>query len=574
MAGSIAMGEDTNKTKIDRRDVRRVMRHIKSMRGLYAVSILLLMVMTVLSALKAFIIQPTVDTLVSGDPTVTDLYTLVAVLGGVMAIGPALNYCYALVNRVIAGRIVMNIRQQVFDHMLGQPLSFFAKHHSTDLASRVVNDIGQFEFSSIANLQMFIKDVMLSTALVGLMFYMSWTLALVCLALGGLIAVCLAYHNRRILPESHKAQQELGGVASHVTELISGMELVVSFGMNKIWAGRFRKMNQKHFDASYQLDKTRNKAIWVSHVIASTGIISILAIAGSRVIDGTLTPGSALSIIAVTYMLSHPMASFGNEVSSIVRGLGSARRAFEILDVSPDVEDPAQPSPLPEKLDIEFRNVNFSYPDKAGVLRDVSFRVDEGESIAVVGGSGAGKSTVAKLLLRFYDPTSGQVLLGGQPLDQLDRHALYENVSYVPQESFLFDTSLRENLTIGRPDATDEEVARVIKRACLVEFVAHLPNGLDSKVGERGVTLSGGERQRIAIARALLRRPKVLVLDEATSAMDVELEAAILKELVEVRAMTVVAITHRPRMAHLADRVLRLKRGAVQAEEGPLTVEG
>jgi len=573
MSGSTGMAEG-KKNKIDRRDLRRVLRHIKSMRGLYAVSLLLLMVMTLLSATKAFIIKPTVDTLVSGDPTMSDLYGLVGILGGVFAVGPALNYVYALINRVIAGRIVMNIRQQIFDHMLSQPLSFFAKHHSTDLASRVVNDIGQFEFSSIANLQMFVKDVMLSSVLIGLMFYLSWTLALVCLALGAVIAVSLAYHNKRIIPESHKAQQELGGVASHVTELISGMELVVSFGMDKVWAKRFRKMNQKHFEASYQLDKTRNKAICVSHVIAATGIVSILAIAGSRVIDGTLTPGSAMTIIAVTYMLSHPMSSFGNEVSSIVRGLGSARRAFEILDVDPDVEDPAHPLPFPERLDVEFQNVHFSYPDKAGVLRDVSFRVDEGESIAVVGGSGAGKSTVAKLLLRFYDPTAGRVLIGGQPLDQLERHALYENVSYVPQESFLFDVSLRENLTIGRPDATEEEVARVIQRACLTEFVEHLPNGLDSKVGERGVTLSGGERQRIAIARALLRRPRMMVLDEATSAMDVELEAEILRELVGVRGLTVVAITHRPRMAHLADRVLRLKRGMVQAEEWPLTVEG
>jgi ABC-type multidrug transport system fused ATPase/permease subunit len=573
MGGSTAMSE-LKRNKVDRRDVKRVLRHIRSMRGLYAVSIVLLMVMTVLSALKAFIIKPTVDTLVRGDPTLSDLYTLVALLAGVFALGPAVNFCYALVNRVIAGRIVMNIRQQIFDHMLGQPLSFFAKHHSTDLASRVVNDIGQFEFSTIANLQMFIKDVMLSAALVSYMFYLDWTLALVCLGLGGVIAVSLAYHNKRIVPESHKAQQELGGVASHVTELISGMELVVSFGMNKVWAGRFRKMNQKHFEASYQLDKTRNKAIWVSHVIASTGIVAILTIAGMRVIDGTLSPGAALSIIAVTYMLSHPMSSFGNEVSSIVRGLGSARRAFEVLDEVSEVEDPAEPLPFPEKLDIEFQNVNFSYAGKAGVLTDISFKVNEGESIAVVGGSGAGKSTIAKLMLRFYDPTSGRVLLGGKPLDQLERHALYENVSYVPQESFLFDRSLRENLTIGRPDATEEELARVIKRACLVEFVEHLPKGLDSMVGERGVTLSGGERQRIAIARALLRRPKVLVLDEATSAMDVELEAEILRELVEVRSMTVVAITHRPRMAHLADRVLRLKRGVVQAEEGPLTVEG
>jgi ABC-type multidrug transport system fused ATPase/permease subunit len=179
---------------------------------------------------------------------------------------------------------------------------------------------------------------------------------------------------------------------------------------------------------------------------------------------------------------------------------------------------------------------------------------------------------VARLLLRFYDPTGGQVFLGGVPLDRLDRHTLYETMSYVPQDSFLFDATLRENLTIGRAEATDEELQDVIHRACLEEYVARLPHGLDTKVGERGLSLSGGERQRVAIARALLRHPRVMVLDEATSAMDVELEEEILKELVGVRGMTVVAITHRPRMAQVADRVLRLDRGRVQREGGPVGV--
>jgi len=558
--------------KVEWRDVKRVLRHMLRMRGLYAVSFSLLFLMTAMTTLKAWIIMPAVNSLVRNEVTREGLYQLTGIVAAIFFLGPTLNYVYSVTNKVVAGRVTMNIRREIFDHMLGQPLGFFSGRHSTDLSSRVVNDIAQFEFSTITMVQMFARDIMAAAMLIGLMFYLSWELALVCMISGACIGASLFYLNRLIVPMSQNAQHQLGAVASHVTELITGMELVVSFGMNRTWVERFRHINQEHFDASYELEKTRAKAVWVTHTLAGVGVVIILFMTGMMILSGRVDAGRGVTIIAVMYLLQSPLASFGNQVTMIGRGMGAASRAFELLDIEPDVDDPVDPVPFPRRLDIEFESVDFAYHGKKEVLHDVSFKVEQGQSLAVVGESGAGKSTVARLLLRFYDPTRGRVLLGGVPLDRLDRHTLYETMSYVPQDSFLFDATLRENLTIGRADATDEEIRDVIHRACLDEYVARLSHGIDTQVGERGLSLSGGERQRVAIARALLRRPRVMVLDEATSAMDVELEEEILKELVGVRGMTVVAITHRPRMAQVADRVLRLDRGRVQHEGGPVGV--
>ena len=328
------------------------------------VSIALLTIINLATVAKVVIIKPTMGTLLDGQVTSEGVRKLALVLAVIFLGGYLANYVYSVTNKVVAGRVTMNIRRQIFDHMLGQPLGFFSNHHSTDLASRVVNDIGAFEFSTITMLQMFIRDVMASLMFLGVMFYLDWQMALICLAIGGCIAGALAYHNRRIAPLAQRTQRELGGVASHVTELISGMELVVSFGMGKRWIDRFGTINQTHFDAAYDLEKTRAKAVFVTHALSGLAVVLIVFITGTRIVQGRLLPEDGMTIIAVMYMLQAPLASVSNQVTQIVRGLGAAGRAFELLDVEPEVQDPVDPAPFPERMDIEFRNVTFAYDDK------------------------------------------------------------------------------------------------------------------------------------------------------------------------------------------------------------------
>jgi len=546
------------------RDLRIILHYLRRVKGLFALSVMILLVMSALTAAKAWIIQPATDAFLTSSPTRGQLYALCGAVVGLFVVQALLNWAYLVISQTAGSRIVAWAREDLFSHLLEQDLGYFARRPSSDLTSRVVNDVLSFQFAAIGALQSILQEGFTLVLLLGVMFWMEWKLALVCLVLLGAMGILLRVAMRRLSGVSRRVQEMLGSITNQLTEMIGGIEVIVSFGMGRRWRERFNKVNRESYETSIQSARTVGTASAAIGILVGCGLAAILLLTGRALLDNQITPGRFLSLLAAMYLIQKPLIGIGNAAGGLARGLAAGARAMELLDDEPAIRDPEGPAtPFEPQGRIEFRNVTFAY-DSEPAVRDVSFSIDPGELVVMVGDSGSGKSTAARLLMRFYDPRSGEILLDGVNVRNLSRASLYRAASYVSQEVFLFDGTVEFNLRVGRPDASAAELADAVRAACLDDCVAQLPDGLATVVGERGVRLSGGQRQRISIARAVLTGAPVLVLDEATSALDMDLERRVLSNLVRgSRRRTIFAISHRLSLAAVADRVMVLKDGQV-----------
>ncbi len=551
------------------RTIRRLIGYMQKVRFLYLGSFVLLIATSGLTAAKAWIIQPITDSFLGGGTTERELMAICGFVAGIFFLQALLTFAYSTVAKIAGGRVVRAIREDLFSHLLTQDRNYFLNRPSSDLTSRVINDVVHFEYAAAGSMQNLVHEILTVAMLFSVMLLLNWKLAILALALFSATACILRMMNRRVHLLSRRAQEMISSLVNHLTELVGGMEVVLTFRAGDRWRRRFERVNQEYYASALRLNVTTAAAVSSIQVVVGLGIAVVLWITGRFLLSGTMSEGQFLSFLATLYLLQAPVTGIGASVTQLTRGLAAGERAFEILEERPSLVDPPTPVPLPLKpLVIEFRNVSFSY-DKTLILRDVSFTIEPGELVVLVGESGAGKTTVGRLLLRFYDPSEGQILLGGTPLPELDRTSLYRSAAYVSQDVFLFQASIRENLQIGAPEASEAQMVAALRRVLLGdEFLAELPRGLDTEVGERGVLLSGGQRQRLAIARAILGEPRILILDEATSALDLEMERRILRELFDSRTgRTIIAVSHRLSVVASADRVLSLKDGMLTEEE-------
>ena len=499
-----------------------------------------------------------------------DNYFLVMIgVGAVLALASALRYYLVT---TLGERIVADLRGDVFAHVTSLSAAFFDEARTGEVISRLTADTTQIKAAVGSSVSVALRNFVLFAGASVMMVVSSPRLSLFVLAAIPIIVLPLYAFGRAVRRRSRFAQDTLADASAYAAELIGAVRVLQAFTNEPLGIRRFRDAVERAFTAARASIRARAILTAIAIFLVSASVIVVLWVGAQDVLAAKMTPGRLGQFVLYAVFAAAALGSLSETGGEVAQASGAAERLFEILAIGPAIARPPYPLalPLPARGEVAFVDVRFAYPTRPSVLAldGVSFHVARGEKIAIVGPSGAGKSTIFHLLLRFYDPASGAITLDGMRLADLDPADLRTRIALVPQDSVMFASTVRDNIRFGRPDASDAEVARAAELAHAASFIAALPAGMDTQVGERGVTLSGGQRQRIAIARAVLRDAPLLLLDEATSSLDAESETQIAAALAELmRERTTIVIAHRLATVLSCDRILVLDQGRI-VEQG------
>jgi len=498
----------------------------------------------------------------------------VQLLAGAVVLAAVLRVALSVARRLVAGRVSLGVeldlRNGLYAHLQALELGFFARQQTGQLMSRATVDLQSVRFFLGYGLVFIAQSALTILLAAAAMLVLEPGLAVLALAPVPFVVLVAARYGRRSRPALQEVQQRIAELTADVEENVSGMRVVKAFAAEERQLDRFRGSVGRVFAQS--MAATRLRAFYNPFIgfLPNLGLAVILLVGGRQVVRGSLSLGDFTAFYAYLLMLINPMRQLGIALGMAQRATASGARIFELLDTQPRIVAPAGAPPLPSPSTrgrVELRQVSFGYVGAAvEALRDVDLVVEPGTTVALVGATGSGKTTLVQLLGRLYDVTAGAVLIDGADVRKVDLTSLRRSIAVVDDDPFLFSTTVHENIAYGRPDATRADVERAAERAQAAGFVAELPAGFDTRVGERGLTLSGGQRQRIAIARALLADPRILVLDDATSSVDASTEQAIKAALREVMAgRTTFVIAHRLSTIALADDIVVLEGGRVAA---------
>jgi len=471
------------------------------------------------------------------------------------------TYCISWVGN----QIVKDMRQQLFGHMMRLPVSFHDKHSTGELISKITYDAEQIKQSLTKSLIVLVRDGALVIYLIAVMFWYSWQLSLIFFLIAPVIALIVSVVSKRFRQLSHKIQHAMGGVTTASEQMLNGHKVILSFGGQKIEDERFAEVNNQTRLQGVKMDSTSAISSGVIQLIASFALAFVVFMASQPEMLDTLTAGIFSAIVTSMVMLLKPLKQLTTVNSEFQRGLAAAASIFKVLDEAAERETGT--IELTQAAgNIEFNQVSFNYPGHSQqVLNDISFNVPAGQTVALVGRSGSGKTTISSLLPRFYEVEQGQILLDGQNIQNYTRASLRQQIAVVSQHVMLFNDTIANNICYGMAEPVSrEQLLDVAEKAHVMEFANKMPEGLDTQIGENGVSLSGGQRQRIAIARALLRQAPVLILDEATSALDTESERKIQAALdVLLKGRTSIVIAHRLSTIENADSIIVMDQGHI-----------
>ncbi|SNR65003.1 ABC transporter transmembrane domain-containing protein [Puniceibacterium sediminis] len=537
-------------------------------RRLVTLALLALVLTASVSLVLPLAVRRVVDNFEDGSGALLNQYFGAALaITALLAAGTALRY--ALVTR-LGERVVADIRKAVFDRVIGLSPVFYERIMTGEVLSRITTDTTLILSVIGSSVSIALRNVLIFAGGLVLMLFTSWKLTLMVLLIVPAVVVPILTLGRKLRKLSRENQDWIAASSGSASEALSSVQTVQAFTHESMSRAAFADVTEKSYDAAQRRIWTRALMTAIVIFLVFTGIVGVLWIGAWDVRAGSMTAGALVQFVIYAVMVAGSVAALSEVFGELQRAAGATERLVELLHTEDPIKDPQSPAvlPTPVRGEISFEGVSFAYPARPDVsaLDNVTLQIRAGETIALVGPSGAGKTTIIQLIQRFYDPDEGSVRMDGMSLADLKRDNFRRHIALVPQDPVIFAASARENIRFGRPDATDAEIEAAAQAAAASEFIDRLPEGYDTWLGERGVMLSGGQKQRIAIARAILRDSPVLLLDEATSALDAESERAVQRAVDELaRTRTTIIVAHRLATVKKADRIVVMDQGRIVA---------
>ncbi len=531
----------------------------------FYISLIFLLLVTVITVIYPVILQVTIDEVIEKQQFQYVPYIALGFIG-IMALKGLFTYFNQFLGDLFGIRSVYRLRNELYEKLQFLPFRYYDNAKTGDLMSRLTADVEGFRFFLSFGFAELIRFVLLVTISLGLMFYYSVALTFVTLLAMPFLAFVTYRFDKRVHPAFRGIRKSFGKLNTNVQENISGINTVKSLSREDYQINKFNDSNVDYKDKYISTSNVWAKFFPLMEFIGNACVVGLLGFGGYLVITGQLSEGALVAFFSLVWYIVWPIANLGFVINQFSQAKASGERLLEILEAEEDIQDSPDAKDVPNlKGHVTFENVTFSYPNEdKTALENVSFDATPGKQIGLIGATGSGKTSITQLITRFYEPQSGRILIDGEEVDKYSLYSLRNQIGFVLQESFLFSSTIKSNIAYGRPNASMEEIVRAAKMAQAHEFILELPDGYDTMLGERGMGLSGGQKQRIAIARALILDPSILVLDDATSAVDMQTEFNIQRELKAALAgRTTFIIAHRISSLKHADEIIVLEEGKV-----------
>ncbi|MBO7612086.1 MAG: ABC transporter ATP-binding protein [Elusimicrobia bacterium] len=553
-------------------DYKRLLKYAMPYKGRFVLAMIAMGIYSAVAGLLVYLSKQIMDgVFINEDPAVAkyNLICLCLVMPLIYVIKGVADYgrCYFL--NYVSQNAIKDLRQDLCYKLISLSHSFYVKNTSSKIMSRLTNDINALQDALVKVPPTLLRDSLIIIGMIGGLFYLHWKYAFFIVVVLPILGIPLAQFARKLKKASKDSMVQISEIYTSLQEILSGFSVIKSFCREKHEEKRFAVNNKEYYNVQQRIVRVDARTTPVMEFLSMTGVAVVLWFGGKDVINGVWTLGDFTAFILAITQMYQPIKNFAQLNSTIQKAASGSERVFEILDEKVEIFD----SPDAKTLDafsknIVYKNVSFKYEQDKPILNNINIDIEKGQTIAFVGSSGSGKSTIANLILRFYDVNSGEILVDGTNIKNLTLESLRDKIGVVSQDVFLFNDTIRYNIAYGKLDATDEEIEAAAKAANAHKFISKMPEGYSTLIGERGMKLSGGEKQRIAIARAMLKNPPILILDEATSALDSESEKLV-QEAIEtlMKNRTVILIAHRLSTVKNADKIIVIDKGTI-AETG------